>query len=286
MAYTRLTVRCDVDFRDILTAELAEIGFDAFMETEDGFEAYADEERYDRNALEDLRERYAAITTIEFTFDTIEQRNWNEEWERSFDPIDVEGKCLIRAEFHAPSRQYPFEIIITPKMSFGTGHHQTTYLMVKNQMAVDHVDKRVMDAGCGTAVLSIVAAKLGAREILAFDIDEWSIVNATENVGVNGCSNISIQRGTIREVNPTGLFDIILANINKNILLDEMGEYARRMEKEGILMLSGFYMRDVPDLLSEAATHGLEEVGRDEKENWAALILRKSPGRPVAGHRL
>ncbi len=160
-------------------------------------------------------------------------------------------------------------------MSFGTGHHQTTHLMISRQMKMDHQNKRVMDAGCGTAILSIMASKLGAKEIEAFDIDEWSVENGQENAENNQCSNIHIQLGKISEVKLEGKFDIILANINKNILLAEMAIYASFLEDGGQLLLSGFYIHDIDDLKSEASKYNLQEVAHDERETWACLLLQK-----------
>jgi ribosomal protein L11 methyltransferase len=181
MYYTQLTVTCSPEFTDILIAELSEAGFDTFQETETGFDAYAEGNDFSQQVIEDVKSKYIQVTPLTFSFQKIEKKNWNEEWEKNYEPIDVDGKCLIRAEFHKAEKKYRYEIIITPKMSFGTGHHQTTYLMIKNQMSIDHKGKRVMDAGCGTAILSIMASKLGAREVEAFDIDEWSVVNGEEN---------------------------------------------------------------------------------------------------------
>ena len=281
MYYTRLQVTCQEEFSEILMAELSEAGFDTFMETDNGFEAYAEEEKFDAATVAFIREKYDQHTPLTFLFDRIEKKNWNEEWEKNYEPINVEDKCLIRAEFHKPDKQYPYEIIITPKMSFGTGHHQTTYLMIKNQMTIDHKKKRVMDAGCGTAILSIMACKLGAKEVEAFDIDEWSVINGKENIEINECKNIIIQQGTIEEVNLTGKFDIILANINKNVLLNEMKIYSSYLIPGGILLLSGFYSNDIPDLIREASTHNLKELTRDERQTWACLTLQ-SP-RQLAG---
>lgn len=273
MFHTRLLVTCDLVYSDILIAELSEAGFDTFLETDAGFEAYVEEERYDKDALEEIRQKYSALTPLKFSFSRIEKRNWNEEWERSFSPIVVEDKCVIRASFHQPEKHYPYEIIITPKMSFGTGHHQTTYLMVKNMLSIDHRKKRVMDAGCGTAVLSILASKLGATRAEAFDIDEWSVENGNENTEVNQCHNVHIQQGKITDVTLDGKFDIILANINKNVLLSEMEQYAALLAPGGQLLLSGFFSDDIPDLLQEAARHNLSELRRDERERWACLLL-------------
>lgn len=276
MYYTRLQVSCDPAFSEILMAEIAESGFDTFLETETGFEAYTESGQYDKVRLEEIREQYGTQTSLTFAFDRIEKRNWNEDWEKSYQPILVEDRCLIRAEFHTPEKKYPYEIIITPKMSFGTGHHQTTYLMVKNQLEIDHRNKRVMDAGCGTAILSIMASKAGAREVEAFDIDEWSVVNGEENIAVNHCTNIHLQQGKISKVALSGTFDIILANINKNVLLAEIARYHDYLNPQGLLLLSGFYTHDIPDLLKEASQHGLQEVRRYDRETWASLLLLKA----------
>ncbi|HEY0742828.1 MAG TPA: 50S ribosomal protein L11 methyltransferase [Chryseosolibacter sp.] len=274
MYYTQLTVSCSPAFIDILIAELSEAGFDTFQESETGFDAYVEGDGFSEEIVNELKSRYSATTPLSFSFQKIEKKNWNEEWERNYEPIDVDGKCLIRAEFHKPEKRYPYEIIITPKMSFGTGHHQTTYLMIKNQMSIDHKNKRVMDAGCGTAILAIMASKLGATQIEAFDIDEWSVVNGEENKTLNGTPNIHIQQGKISEVNLAGTFDIILANINKNVLLSEMSVYASFLGAQGKLLLSGFYTHDIEDLKREAAKHNLKEISRDERETWACLQLQ------------
>jgi ribosomal protein L11 methyltransferase len=276
MYYTRLQVSCDPAFSEILMAEIAEAGFDTFMETDSGFEAFTESDGYDEKRLIEIREQYLPQTSVIYGFDKIEKRNWNEDWEKSYQPILVDDKCLIRANFHIPEKQYPYEIIITPKMSFGTGHHQTTYLMVKQQMGIDHKGKRVMDAGCGTAILSIMACKAGAREVEAFDIDEWSVINGQENLEVNGCANIHLQQGKITEVKLSGTFDIILANINKNVLLEEIKRYQAYLNPKGLLLLSGFYTHDIDDLLKEASIYGLTEVRRDDRETWASLLLQKA----------
>src|SRR5689334_15889097 len=210
--YSRLQVICDPEFSELLMAEIGEVGFESFLETDKGFEAYVELENYDKEQLQAVKEKYSQQTAVIFYQDRIQKQNWNEEWEKSYEPIIVDDKCLIRADFHRIEKKYSYEIIITPKMSFGTGHHQTTHLMVKAQMQINHKEKRVMDAGCGTAILSIMAAKLGAKEVEAFDIDEWSVINGNENIEINGFSNIKLQQGKINEVKLQGKFDIILAN--------------------------------------------------------------------------
>lgn len=273
MHHTRLAVTCDPEFSEILIAELSQAGFDTFLENENGFEAYVEGDGYDRDLVEAICRKYERQSPVVFSFSRIPKKNWNEEWEKSYTPIVVEDQCLIRASFHQPEKRYPYEVVITPKMSFGTGHHQTTYLMVKNLLKIDVRNKRVMDAGCGTAILSILASKLGAREVEAFDIDEWSVENGNENIAVNDCLNIRIQQGTIDDVDLRGSFDVILANINKNVLLEEMKTYRRYLAAGGLLLLSGFFTLDIVDLLAEASAHGLEEVRRDERDTWAVLLL-------------
>jgi len=276
MYYSRLQVICEPEFAELLMAEIAEAGFDSFLETDKGFEAYVEQEKYDKEMLQVIKDKYTAQTPVVFYQDRIQKQNWNEEWEKNYEPIIVDDKCLIRADFHKIEKKYPYEVIITPKMSFGTGHHQTTYLMVKSQMKMDHQGKRVMDAGCGTAILSVMACKLGAKDVEAFDIDEWSVINGQENIEVNSTPQIHLQQGKLEELSINGTFDIILANINKNVLLAEIKQYQGYLNPNGLLLLSGFYTHDIGDLLGEASKYNLQEVRRDERETWAALLLKKA----------
>ena len=273
--YTRLQVVCDPEFSEILMAEIAEAGFDTFMEIEKGFEAYGEEKKIDTTLVEKVQKKYKHVNPLLLLYEKVEKQNWNKEWEKNVEPINVDNKVFVRAAFHETNPSIPFEIIITPKMSFGTGHHQTTYLMLRAQLALDHTRKHVMDAGCGTAILSIMAVKLGASLVEGFDIDEWSVENGRENIEVNKASNIFIRLGTIRSLSFVEPFDIILANINKNILLEEMEMYARHLKTGGHLLLSGFYTSDIPDLQIAGERHALKEVRRDAKDDWATLLLRK-----------
>lgn len=275
MYHTQLTVTCAVAFSEMLQAEIAEVGFDTFMEIENGFEAYAEQDKFDKEALTEILERYNQLTPITYSQDKIEKRNWNEEWEKNYEPVMVDDRVIIRAAFHQPAKQYPHDIIITPKMSFGTGHHQTTHLMIRAQLEMDHQHKIVMDAGCGTAVLAVMASKLGAKKVEAFDIDEWSVPNGQENAEINGCKNINIRQGKISELTFEDDFDIILANINKNILLEEIHQYASYLKPNGQLLLSGFYENDIADLAKEAVRYGLKPVKSYERESWVSLLLRK-----------
>ena len=276
MFYTRLEVQCDSEFTEILIAETAEAGFDTFQETASGFEAFAEQDRFDQEMLESIRQRYHHVGKLSFAFARVEKENWNEQWEKSFEPVVVDDRCIVRADFHQAEKNYPYEIIITPKMSFGTGHHATTWLMLKCQMEIDHEHMRVMDAGCGTCVLSIMAQKRGAEFVDAFDIDEWSTVNGQENLENNGCDRVQLRQGTIRSLPFGEPFDIILANINKNILIDEMSEYAKHLRYGGTLVLSGFYESDVPDLSACAAQKGFTLRKQEAKDSWCALVLTKN----------
>ena len=269
--HTRLAVTCDPELAQILIAETSQIGFDTFLENDQGFEAYAESDQFNREALDQIMERYSVAS---FVLSKVEKQNWNELWERSYAPIVVEDRVLIRAHFHEEANVFPYVITITPKMSFGTGHHQTTYLMVKAQLELDHQDKHVMDAGCGTAILSIFASLRGAKSVEAFDIDEWSVTNATENCQVNKCENVHVQPGKISTLTFENPFDIILSNINKNILLAELPLYATHLKGDGHLLMSGFYEHDVEEIVEGSNALGFEFVQSYSKENWAAVLLR------------
>ncbi|MFM7193382.1 MAG: 50S ribosomal protein L11 methyltransferase [Bacteroidota bacterium] len=275
MYYTRLRAACPQEFSEILIAETAEAGFDTFMETPEGFEAFAEEDRYDAAMLEDIRRQYAEVCNPVFALDRVEKENWNEQWEKSFEPVIVGDQCIVRAEFHRTERAYPYEIIITPKMSFGTGHHATTWLMLNAQLGIDHSGKNVMDAGCGTAILAIMACKRGAKMVDAFDIDEWSAVNGKENLDNNGCGNVLLRQGTIRTLSFDEPFDLILANINRNVLLSDMDAFATNLRTGGQLLLSGFYPSDAVDLVAAAAAQGFELQRQEEREGWCSLLLRR-----------
>lgn len=275
MYYSRLRVVCDTSYSEILMAEMAEVGFDTFMENESGFEAFAEQDNVDDQKLDALKGKYAMVAPLEFYADQIEKKNWNEEWEKNYEPIIIENKIIIRADFHKPEKEYTYDIIITPKMSFGTGHHQTTYLMLNAQLDLDHRNKIVMDAGTGTAVLSVMASKRGAKIIDAFDIDDWSVENGNENITLNKCENVIIRKGKISEITFNENFDIILANINKNILLEEMHFYSAYLNAKGFLLLSGFYEYDVQDIMTEAQRYGLQQTAVYTRDNWACLLLTK-----------
>jgi ribosomal protein L11 methyltransferase len=274
MDYLEFKIKCLEEFREILIAELAEIGFDSFLETEEGVDAYASEADFDRERFDELIAGYQEAAHITLTEAVMPKVNWNEEWEKNYDPIEVDDLVYVRASFHQPQPGFKYEIVINPKMSFGTGHHATTFQMLRHQGELEHEGKRVLDVGSGTGILAIMAYLLGADEVEAFDIDDWCVDNGNENFDLNGLST-RMGLGTIREVNPKGSFDIVLANINKNVLLDEMEIYAGLLVPKGYLLLSGFYTEDIDDLLQMAEPLGLELREKSAKDNWAALILQK-----------
>lgn len=273
--YLNVKISCKPEFTEILIAELAELNYDSMMETDDGLEAYIKSSEFDEDAIKNLFARYSAAK-INFSVEEVPEKNWNEEWEKNYDPISVDNRILVRATFHQAKPEVPYEVIINPKMSFGTGHHDTTYLMLKNQLEIDHNHKRVMDAGSGTGILAIMAEKLGAREVIAYDNHSWSAENAPENGALNNCQNIQVFEGTIDTLNFEGRFDVILANINKNILLDEMSSYVKHLSDKGTILFSGFYEKDANDMIEAAAKNRLELVSKEVRNNWCALRFQKN----------
>lgn len=274
MEYLEFKIKCLDEFQEILIAELAEIGFHSFLENEDGIDAYILESDFDREKFDRVIAEYQDAAQISMTEGLMPKVNWNEEWEKNYDPIAVDELVYVRASFHDPKPGFKHEIVINPKMSFGTGHHATTFQMLNHQGELDHVGKRVLDVGSGTGILAIMAHLLGARSVEAFDIDDWCVDNGNENFDLNGLST-RMGLGTIRDINPVGPFEIVLANINKNVLLDELEIYAGLLVPGGFLLLSGFYTEDIEDLIQAAAPFGLELRKKSAKDNWAALILQK-----------
>lgn len=274
MNYIELTVTTEDDFVEIIIAELAELGFDSFVETADGVQAYVPEPGFQDAAVKQLLEKYAEKTTISYSIKGIAQQNWNAEWEKHFEPIEVTDKVYVRAAFHAPNPDFEYNIVITPKMSFGTGHHETTAMVMELQLNIDHRNKTVLDVGTGTGILSILAAKLGASYVKAFDIDEWSVENTEENQQLNDIPNMNVRLGTIQD-EPAAVYDLVLANINRNILLEEIPVYVTFMKPGGYLIVSGFYEQDKADIQAVAANYNLENTDSRNKNQWAAVVYKK-----------
>ena len=259
--------------REILVAQLGLAGFESFVEHEEGFIAYIQEGDWHANILNDVQLLENDDFDVSFEKKQIAQTNWNEAWEKNFDPIVVDDEAYIRAPFHEP-KSFPFDIIIEPKMSFGTGHHETTHMMVQHLLKLDLKGKKVLDMGCGTGVLAILAAMKGAAHVDAIDIDNWCYQNSIENTERNGCSVIDVYEGDATLL-AGKQYDVIIANINRNILLDDMKYYAACFEASGILLLSGFYKEDIQTIDANAASLGLQRAGQLERNNWVALKYLK-----------
>ncbi|PXV67405.1 ribosomal protein L11 methyltransferase [Dysgonomonas alginatilytica] len=261
---------------EVLSAELADIGFESFVDTETGSTAYIQESLYNKEAIDLVLENFPLESKITYTVSLIEGRDWNEEWEKNyFKPLIIDDRCIIQSTFHNEPASYEYNIYIDPKMAFGTGHHQTTELMIREILNMDFTGKSVLDMGCGTAILGILASMRGADPILAIDIDEWAYDNAKENLDLNKVSNIDVQIGGADLLTGAQTFDVILANINRNILLNDIHVYASVLNPEGILFMSGFYTEDIPALTDECNKHGLTFVHSNNKDNWANVKFIK-----------
>jgi len=258
---------------EILIAELGYAGFESFVETETGVTAYIQKEEWKDGMLDDIQILNSDEFEISFTSEEIEQTNWNEEWEKNFNPIIVDDKCSVRAPFHEkPDTEY--DIIIEPKMSFGTGHHETTHMMIQHVLKNDFEGKSVLDMGCGTGVLAILAEMKGAKSLDAIDYDNWCYLNSVENVERNNCKHISVEEGDANLL-PGRHYDIVIANINRNILLNDMRVYINTLNDYGLLFLSGFYNDDIPVIKAECQKHNLKLIETLERNNWVALKFQK-----------
>jgi ribosomal protein L11 methyltransferase len=250
--------------QDVLIAHLAEAGFEGFEQDDQVLKAFINESDYDKKLLRELGFKYQ----LEFSEERIPEQNWNAAWESSFEPVVIDDFLAIRAHFHPSVKSVQEEIIITPKMSFGTGHHETTCMMTQQMRQIDFTGKRVFDFGTGTGVLAILAEKLGASAVVATDNDDWSIRNAIENIQLNHCSKISVERS---EEIPAGPFDIILANINRNVILDNFSTFIVQLPPQGVLLISGLLTGDIPLILEMTRSFSLELSGKIEKNNWVCL---------------
>lgn len=259
---------------DVLIAELSELNFESFVDTDDGFFAYIPEEYFNENQLITTFKSFSERLKISFLKKIIPQQNWNKEWESNFQPIYIGNKCLIRAPFHSSDNKYEFNVIIEPKMSFGTGHHQTTRLMIQKLLSLNVKNFSVLDMGCGTGVLAIVAGMMGANPIMAVDIDDWSIENTLENCERNNINNILVKKGN-SQILEGHSFNTILANINKNVLLNDMSVYAQILEQKGNLILSGFFETDAEELKNQASKVGLKFENKAADEGWCLLHFTK-----------
>jgi ribosomal protein L11 methyltransferase len=257
----------DAAENDLIIGIMSEAGYDGFEEEQHKLHAYISADRFDEAAARNLLDQYQ----ISFSSKLLPVKNWNDEWEKNFQPVLVNDFCCIRASFHPAYAEVKHDIIITPRMSFGTGHHATTYLMIQQMEGVIFNDKSVLDFGTGTGVLAILGEKLGAGDVLAIDNDNWSIENAGDNIIENNCSKIRIERsGIITSINQ---FDVILANINRNVLLDQMDSLSQHLKEDGVLLMSGLLSGDRPKIETAANTYGLMIMEEKEMNGWIVLKL-------------
>lgn len=283
MDYYSLKITCTSSLpseiiNDVLSSELGEIGFESFEEKEDGFYAYVPVTLYNKAAIEQKLAGFPIEdASFRYEVELVKAKNWNEEWEKNyFQPIRIGDQCIIRASFHAEEPGFKHTLLIDPKMAFGTGNHDTTRLMITELLETELSDKTVLDMGCGTAVLAILARKLGSGEATAIDIDEWAYDNALENIRLNNVNGIDVKLGGAEQIGTDAQFDLILANINRNILLNDMHFYATAMKPGGLLFMSGFYTEDIAILENQAQKNNLTLIKQKESNNWAMIICSKN----------
>jgi len=259
--------------RDILIAELSEIGYDSFVEDEDGLKAYIEGNEFDNAKIRSLHVMQDHHFNISFDHGDMPDTNWNAEWEKNYEAIEIGDRIRVRASFHKPSDKFKYEVHIDPRMSFGTGHHSTTRLMLGHAVDMPLTEKDVLDMGCGTAVIAILAKMRGARTVLAIDIDENSVRNSQENIALNAVE-IDVQKGGAECLK--GLhFDVIFANINRNVLLEDMPHYVEALNSGGTLLMSGFYKQDIAAIKEKADSCGMEFLSKAQELDWCFLEFVK-----------
>ncbi|MBU1371286.1 MAG: 50S ribosomal protein L11 methyltransferase [Bacteroidetes bacterium] len=270
------TLITEEDFhQDLLISTLGEIGFDTFEETDFGFKAYIASVKFNQEELDAKLSEYRSFFSFSYEVNLIPQKNWNEVWESNFSPIEIKDQVYVRANFHPEKPTFKYEIVIDPKMAFGTGHHQTTAMIMEYLLETDVTDKKILDMGCGTGILAILASKLGAKDLVAIDHDEVCFDSTIENSQLNHIKNIKALCGS-KEAIPNDQYDVILANINRNILIDQMESYAKVLKTDGLIFFSGFY--EDPDLEimnEEARKYGLKYINHKKKDNWVAAKFVK-----------
>ncbi len=277
MQYTEVdfTLTPASPWNDVLAAELGEIGFESFVTTDEGLTAYILSDQFNEDAMKKVETLNSDLVEASYVFRPYQVQNWNEEWEKNFSPIEIDTRCIVYASFHNIEKEYDYRILIDPKMSFGTGHHATTFLMLSSLLELNVENHRVLDMGCGTAVLAILARMKGATDLKAIDNNEWAYTNSKENVEKNNLDKIDVLLGE-EELIGDEPYDTILANINKNIILNQLPIYAKALKTGGTLLTSGFYHYDVQDIQAKAEACGLEFVLTRTDRNWSVIQFTKS----------
>lgn len=278
MKYVEVNFSCNPNseiITDVLAAQLSDIEYESFVQSESGLLAYIPITKFFVEKVDDLLLNFWLDSKIDYSFKEIEDKNWNEEWEKHyFEPIVFEDKCIIHSSFHKPEGDYNYRILIDPKMAFGTGHHQTTGLILKEILSMSLQDKSVLDMGCGTAILAILASMRGADPVVAIDIDEWAYNNALENVRLNDISNVKILLGGA-ELLGGETYNVIFANINRNILLQDIPSYVKVLNSGGKIIMSGFYKEDIPAIREKCEQNGLKYLNSSVMDNWVAVVCEK-----------
>lgn len=266
---------CNETVTDILSALTAEVGFESFVECEGGMQAYVQQSLFDEDALKSIIADFPIPETeITYTITEPEDKDWNEEWEKNFfQPIVIEDRCVIHSTFHKDYPKAEYDIVINPQMAFGTGHHETTSSILGELLDADLKGKSVLDMGCGTSILAILASMRGADHVTAIDIDEWCVNNSKDNIALNNINNITVELGDASLLEGRKPFDVIIANINRNILLNDMAAYTACMHKGSEIYMSGFYVQDIDAIRSKGESLGLKFVHYREKNNWVAVKL-------------
>lgn len=257
---------------DVVASLMVELGFESFMASDEGTIGYIPANLYDEKAIgEALSDFPMPDTTVSFSSCEMEDKDWNEEWEKNFfEPIVIDDRCVIHSTFHKDYPKATYDIIINPQMAFGTGHHQTTRLIISYLLDIELEGKTVLDMGCGTSILAILASMRGAKELTAIDIDEWCVNNSIDNFALNHIDNIKVFQGDASSLASEGPFDVIIANINRNILLADMQYYVARMNPGAEIYFSGFYESDLPMIQAEAERLGLHYIGHRIEKEWTA----------------
>ncbi|WP_321332457.1 50S ribosomal protein L11 methyltransferase [uncultured Bacteroides sp.] len=268
---------CNEAITDVLSAVLGETGFESFIESEGGLTAYVQQNLFNERAVKEAIACFPIEKVdIKYSWSEAEDKDWNEEWEKNFfQPIIIDNRCVIHSTFHHDVPAAEYDIVINPQMAFGTGHHETTSLIISELLEANLTDKSLLDMGCGTSILTILARMRGAHPITAIDIDLWCVNNSKENLALNGITDVTVEQGDATSLKGKEPFDVVIANINRNILLNDMEAYVTCMKLGAELYMSGFYTQDIPMIRETAERLGLHFVHNKEKNNWASVKFYK-----------